>query len=484
MRNGVGALLCALLFYPVLTHAQVVISEIMYAPQSGGVQWLEIGNEGTSDVTLIGSTVKGSWRLVVNGSNHTLTDPAGGAGRGSLVLSAGSRAVITEDPSGFVSQNGGAYSVIKSSLGLTTTSGTVAIFDGATAYPAVSYDKSQGAYKDGASLQLQPDGTWIAALPTPGEANAHSPYTTQPDSDTHASSGDTSPDTGSQENEQQTQRAAPTPYYIPPPVPQLFADAGADRTVIVGADIEFDGRAYTRDQVLLDKARYLWNFGDGSTAEGPAVLHHFDYPGRYAVILTAAADKESLEDEIIVTAEPAQLSFAVNADGSVTIDNGAGRDLDLSRWLIRSFGQVFALPEHSVILAGESMRIPQHTLQFIAGLQTELAYPNGVAALRANESSAPQTPAQNPPVPTSPIATNTAVSPQTRPATLIAVKTAEAADMPEAAASDTLPVQTAAAAAPTTSYWWLALAALIVLGAGALVYIRRIKSGEWDIEEA
>jgi hypothetical protein len=281
---------------------------------------------------------------------------------------------------------------------------------------------------------------------------------------------------------------------VPPPLPQLFADAGGDRTVIVGADTEFDGRAYNRDDQLLEKVRFLWNFGDGSTAEGPAVLHHFEYPGRYAVILAAAAEKESMVDKVIVTAEPARLSFAVNADGSVTIENRAGRDLDLSRWLVRSFLQVFTLPEHTIILAGAQMRIPKQTLKFVAGLQTELAYPNGVVALRANESSVQPSSQQTvAPVVASGRSQASKAAPQAaRPnapapkTPLVAVQTAEAADAVEKAETAEEPAMRNVAAASVSAplYWWLALAALIALGAGALVYIRRTRSEEWDITEA
>jgi hypothetical protein len=348
-------------------------------------------------------------------------------------------------------------------------------------------DANPGSYVIMAELALKPEtesrscsswpldewGTRISA--TQGITVGSSQQQSQDDG---AAQETDEPEEQTQENGAPSQKAVP--YYIPPPVPEFFADAGEDRTVIVGADTEFDGRVYNRDQVVLDKARYVWNFGDGSTAEGPAVLHHFDYPGRYAVILTAAAEKESLEDEIVVIAEPAQLSFMVNADGSVTIENRAGRDLDLSGWLVRSFGQVFTLPEHSIILAGESMRIAQKTLQFIAGLQTELAYPNGVTVLGANESNAPQAPAAavTPSMPVTAV-----VSQRKAPANPVVLQTAEAADATGTEAIDTRPSQAAAAAAPKASYWWLALGVLIAFGAGAFAYIRRIKSGEWDIEE-
>src|ERR1700691_6423986 len=75
---------------PSFAVAQVVINEVMYTPQGTdtGREWVELYNEGQSDVTMVGGSGKGSWRIN-DGSNHTLTDPSGGTGRGSLTVPAG-----------------------------------------------------------------------------------------------------------------------------------------------------------------------------------------------------------------------------------------------------------------------------------------------------------------------------------------------------------------------------------------------------------
>ena len=219
-----------------------------------------------------------------------------------------------------------------------------------------------------------------------------------------------------------TNTPAPTSSYVAPPEPQIFADAGDNRTVIVAADTEFLGRAYNRKkETVSSRIRFLWNFGDGRTAEGESVLHHFEYPGRYAVVLNIAENRDAASDRIIVTAEPAKLALTAFSDGSIMIGNSAGRDLDLSRWIVRSFGRSFVLPQGSIILAGESLRMGEKILGFRSSPETELDYPNGALALRAGTASAdadsgksdmsaaaplpanspatPDTPAAPPPVP-------------------------------------------------------------------------------------
>ena len=56
-----GPLFVLVLFaVPSLASAQVVINEVMYNPQGSdsGREWVELYNQGSSDVTLVGGTVR------------------------------------------------------------------------------------------------------------------------------------------------------------------------------------------------------------------------------------------------------------------------------------------------------------------------------------------------------------------------------------------------------------------------------------------
>lgn len=283
----------------------------------------------------------------------------------------------------------------------------------------------------------------------------------------------------------------PVSSYVPPPSPVIFADAGADRVVIVGADTEFDARAYDKQQNDVQKVRYMWNFGDGSTAEGAHVLHHYSYPGRYAVFLDIAHERDAASDQIIVTAEPARLGFTANPDGSVTIENDAGHDLDLSNWIVRQFAQTFTLPAHSVILIGQSMRISQTTLGFWAGASAELQYPNGVLALRTGEHTKRAAPLEEgTPAATAPIAavssqetSRTVVSAPAQPSYAPAPASESAEVAGEGDPAPLLAQEAAVASVDFPSKWWLAAIALSALTCVALVAARMSKKKEWDIVE-
>lgn len=462
---------------PHVATAQVVISEFLYdAPGSDTDQeWVELFNAGASPVDLT------KWKIN-DGSNHILNVPPKNNGKGSITIPSGGYIILAADALTFATQYPSVAHVIDTILALPNTNGTVSLVDeSGVVVDSLSYSKDQGAAGDGSTFQRGAVGSasFVAAPPTPGTGSLAA-------SENTGSNSNITPDQTQTTTVTSGKGSAMVSSYVPPPVPGVFADGGPDRIAIVGADIEFNGRAYNREQVVLDKVRFLWNFGDGSTAEGPSVLHHFEYPGRYAVTLSIAHDRSASSDQIIVTAEPARLAFSALPDGSVAIENRAGRNLDLSNWIIRNFGQLFMLPEHTVVLSGSTMHVSQKTLSFWSSAQTELDYPNGVVALRAGEST-PSANVLSLAAPASLVAPSLAV---VKHAQLVA-DALEIADEGNDNATDnatTVPmsssqVAAAAIAVPSSPLWWFAILGLAALVSLALITTRRFRRGEWDIEE-
>jgi len=164
----------------------------------------------------------------------------------------------------------------------------------------------------------------------------------------------------------------------------VFANAGGDRTVIVGADTKFVATAYDRDRDVINYAKFFWNFGDGTTAEGPWVMHHYSYPGRYAVELTITNTSMRTSSRITVTAEPASVALVALPQGGVSVKNTTGRDLDISFWQIKQGEQTFTLPEYSVVLKDSSINIAAKTLGFEAN-NAKLFYPDGTEVVAGDE---------------------------------------------------------------------------------------------------
>ena len=84
-----------------------------------------------------------------------------------------------------------------------------------------------------------------------------------------------------------SQRSVTTPACNTPPV----ANAGADRTAVVGTPVTWDGSgSVDPDGTIIS---YQWNFGDWSAAAGQTVSHTYSQPGVYRIILTVYDDDES-----------------------------------------------------------------------------------------------------------------------------------------------------------------------------------------------
>jgi len=247
----------------------------------------------------------------------------------------------------------------------------------------------------------------------------------------------------------------------------------------------------------------MWNFGDGGTAEGDAVLHHFSYPGRYAVVLTIAEEKNSASDELVVTAEPAALRFSLRSDGGIEIRDLAGHDLDLSGWIVReneaTFAAQFMLPDHSEILSDSSMSIAAQTLSFHASSSTLLEYPNGVFALSiggtsaasssANVTAANAQPITTPAIPRSVKAPVVRVEDTEEATQTGAVGTdppvetgADAQDLSQSSSTE-VPSVAAASASQSTYLWWIGVAGIALAAGAAILAAGYIKRSEWDIVE-
>lgn len=338
-------------------------------------------------------------------------------------------------------------------------------------------DSSAGSFTITAKAGLKPGSSCTGWDPTSATWSATQTIIVGPGSAQNSQqSQQTSTSTSSSSNSSSSSITVPS--YVPPPAAEVFADGGDNRTVIVGADTVFQGRAYNRDQELVEGVRFNWNFGDGTTAEGVNVSHHFAYPGTYAVILTIAQHVSSASDRIIVTAEPAELAFVVHPDASVAITNNAGRDIDISRWIIKSFGRTFVFPDGTEILEGQTLRIPYATLGFTVGPQTELQYPNGVRAELVSETQKPPTA-----TPQTQASVEASAPMPVRTLSIDPVSvTEEKEETEEMLVSATSTNLAAAAHATKSSYlWWLAPIAFTALASGTVFAIRRTKKGEWNV---
>lgn len=345
---------------PSISNAQIIISEIMYDPDGSdsGREWVEIWNNGNEPVDLSG------WKLFENDTNHKI-NPVVEAG--DLVIPAGNYGVIVDNLEKFnIDYPDFSGIVFDSTFSLKNTGEILIIKDGdLNEINNVNYNTELGV--SGNSLQLV-GGSWIAASPTPGEANSSSSGQTEPA--VNDSVVDTSSAGGSSSVSDEILMQK-----------HITANAGNDKSVVVGADTLFKGIALGLEGEPLKNARYRWSFGDGGTKEGMSVLHNYQYPGEYVVVMNASSGGYADNDRIIVKALPADIiiSLVDDEDGFVELLNRSGYELDLSWWKIKSGENFFTFPENTIILSNKKLTLPSKitNLNFLDINQTYLLYPNG-----------------------------------------------------------------------------------------------------------
>lgn len=357
--------------------AQVLISEIMYDLDGSDTdrEWVEIFNSG-GEIDLTG------WKFDDgDSSKHGLNLPPKNGGQGSFILSAGAYAILADNASTFLSEHAGFSAIVIDTLvSLSNTGEIIAILNKeGVISDSVNYASDWGAKGDGNSLQKIGD-KWLVGAPTPGAENAESQTLSAPSSFPDEVSSDGS--IGSQSSSVGSDSSLSKQT--------IFPNAGPDRNVIAGASIVFEGEALGIKKEALLNARYVWNFGDGETAEGKKVIHTYRYPGEHVVVLNVASGERSVSDKAVVIVTESKMSISgilSGQDGYVEILNGSSKEADISWWQIGDGVKTFVIPSETVILPSKKIRFANSVTK-LAPSEENLTfyYPSGKVAYRYSNS--------------------------------------------------------------------------------------------------
>ena len=394
------------LFSPSLVFSGVSISEIMYdfpgTEGQGEHDWIEVVNNGGADVDL------SKFKFFEANTNHGLKFD-----RGAAILPPGGFAVIANATSTFISDwPNFSGTLFDSSFSLNSTSAgeTLEIRDpDLVLEDTVTYSSDWGAKDDGNSLQ-KIDGVWKALLPTPGKANTADVGSTTPTDQTATSTPSETSSGSSQSQGSDSHGKSSWPLE-----PQIISRIIGPSTAIAGADVIFKGEAVGLDKKPLQNPRFAWNFGDGATKEGESVLHAYNFPGEYIVILEVSSGISEGSSRLVLNVIPADISIegvVFGSSGKVELVNNSGRELDLSWWRIQSGANFFTLPKNTKILPNGRMPLSAGVLKFPVEEQNlALLYPNGVLAKKFVKSTpAPVAGAGVDPVAVIPTATENTLS--------------------------------------------------------------------------
>ena len=250
-------LIFVVLIFPIITNAQIIITEIMYDLEGSdkGREWIEIYNNGNDSVDLT------NWKLVENDKNHNISLIDGETD--NFLIPSNSYAVFVvnkNDIDNFYNDNLNFSGILFYSafISLNNTSLTITLKDSdEIKIDFVPYNSEQGANGNGNSLQLV-DNEWKESIPTPGLPNIFENQQSQTETQ--------------EDNSSQTQEIVILPKLIEQ---NIFANAGGDRKVIAGADTQYKGLVLGLKGEPIQNARFSWSFGDGSIQDGQNILHSY-----------------------------------------------------------------------------------------------------------------------------------------------------------------------------------------------------------------
>jgi len=345
-------------FIPKLVFGQVVVSEIMYDLKEGadsGREWIEVKNNGSELVDL------STWKLYEDKVNHSLNlfkgDSSSIASGGYVILADNAEKFLTDWPEF-------KGTVFDSSFSLKNDGETLVIRDGSLSdINRVDYVSEWGAGGDGNSLQLI-NGEWDARLPTPGYS-----------SDRILSLTETNPSL-----------QTPTPAVASsfPVESQIYAFASGDTVGVAGGVLEFEGLALGLKEEPLSNARFLWNFGDGSSKEGKKVSHVYNYPGDYIVFLDVSAGEYSSSGRMNVKITKSSIKISnieIDSRGEFLIElyNDSDEEVNISYWLLKSGNTTFSFPRNSIMGVRSKLVFPSSLtkLNIVEGGNVDILYPNG-----------------------------------------------------------------------------------------------------------
>jgi competence ComEA-like helix-hairpin-helix protein len=129
--------------------------------------------------------------------------------------------------------------------------------------------------------------------------------------------------------------------------------AGRERLGSVGSPLEFKAEA---NFSYLKNSIFKWNFGDGSLGSGDTVIHTYDYPGEYVVVLNTDTNEGHLISRANVKIVEPNISILSAGPEKIEIRNNSKYEISLfGRALIAQ--ESFVFPQDTVIRAGSTLTL-------------------------------------------------------------------------------------------------------------------------------
>ncbi|MEK7649691.1 MAG: lamin tail domain-containing protein [Patescibacteria group bacterium] len=354
--------------------SDVHITEVLFNPAGSdtGAEYVVIKNIGADTKELTG------WQLYPDGIGY-FTFP-------SFSLDAGASVKIFLRQSGNNSATALYHQTPAANMG--NTSGSVALFsstqhDASTLIDFMQYGRAGETWEtnaDEAGLWIKGEFISIHAdeegmiLRRSGDTHMTSAWQGSIETANETDSSGTQEDSLSSDDVKENTGAGGKISSGPVFTPKIRAFAGSDRVSIAGAEVVFSGRALDDEDALIESqlVRYMWNFGDGTFAEGKNVVHAYLYPGTYTATLIIVQGEDMMQDECLVRVGDNTVRInevLPGPQGWIELANISTLSVDISKWYLQdASGSSFLLPVGTriagggfVVLANDTTKVAQNS---------------------------------------------------------------------------------------------------------------------------
>ncbi len=374
-----------ILFFPIVSSAQVVLSEIMYdvSGTDTGREWVEVFNGGNGSVDLK------SWKLSEDDKNHN----AFVASQGGSVVPTQGYAIIADNPAKFLTDWPGFSGIIfDATFSLGNGGGKITLKnDVGSDMDTANFNSGMGAGGNGNSLQKASSG-WISAAPTPGASNASVDTEAKVEENPPANNGTSSNQTASTTatttvttTQTISDSSSGGGSYVYSSYASLSTydavslnvDAGRERIAFLHTPLQFKSKAVDKNSGKdVSGARFSWTFGDGASLDGSSVSHTYAFPGEYMAVLNSTSGSDDAVDitKIKVLEPKAEVRYT---DAYLEFTNQSAIDLNIGGWKVKGKNREYIIPRDTIILGKGSIKILKETLGQTGSGKITILYPDG-----------------------------------------------------------------------------------------------------------
>lgn len=357
MKAVAVLLALGIFFFCNVVEASLRINEILISPTSK--QWIEIYNDGDSEVDLTGYKILDSGASV-NGHGISAVNSIN-------VVPPQGFAIVAKVPDDFSATS---FLIFRSALGIRVSGDTVTLRDSSGTFPDDVVDFPADSAVGGNSFQLV-SGSWVSSLPTPGEANQVSPPDpVDPDPNPPSGSGSTSTTSGGGGKKASASPAPKADITEAKTKLKIIAP----KIVFIDIPFEFQSEVLSGADLKLKSGKYFWNFGDGSSKEisgGENFSYTYAYEGEYVVSLEYYRREASKVPDATakITVKVVPMSVSISRVGNaqdffVELSNNTSYDVDISGWNLSSANKNFVLPRNSTLLSKKKIILSPKVTNF------------------------------------------------------------------------------------------------------------------------